>query len=256
MKEIAIYPSLQNKVVVITGGASGIGENIVEHFIMQKSRVAFLDIEEKLGNDLVNKLENKYNLKATFIKCNLKNINEIRKSVQLIREQIGPIYTLVNNAANDERHDLDSVTPEYWDDRMSINLKHYFFTTQAVYKDMKKIGSGTIINIGSFSWMLAQGGMPGYTTAKSAIMGLTRTLARDLGEYNIRVNCVVPGWIITERQKKMWLTPEIEKKQLERQCIKRMLKPDDISKAVLFFASDQSSGCTAQNYVVDGGIVH
>ena len=256
MKEIAIYPSLQNKVVVITGGASGIGENIVEHFIMQKSRVAFLDIEEKLGNNLVNKLENKYNLKATFIKCNLKNINEIRKSVQLIREQIGPIYTLVNNAANDERHDLDSVTPEYWDDRMSINLKHYFFTTQAVYKDMKKIGSGTIINIGSFSWMLAQGGMPGYTTAKSAIMGLTRTLARDLGEYNIRVNCVVPGWIITERQKKMWLTPEIEKKQLERQCIKRMLKPDDISKAVLFFASDQSSGCTAQNYVVDGGIVH
>ena len=256
MKEIAIYPSLQNKVVVITGGASGIGENIVEHFIMQKSRVAFLDIEEKLGNDLVNKLDNKYNLKATFIKCNLKNINEIRKSVQLIREQIGPIYTLVNNAANDERHDLDSVTPEYWDDRMSINLKHYFFTTQAVYKDMKKIGSGTIINIGSFSWMLAQGGMPGYTTAKSAIMGLTRTLARDLGEYNIRVNCVVPGWIVTERQKKMWLTPEIEKKQLERQCIKRMLKPDDISKAVLFFASDQSSGCTAQNYVVDGGIVH
>ena len=256
MTEIAIYPSLQNKVVVITGGASGIGENIVEHFIMQKSRVAFLDIEEKLGNDLVNKLENKYNLKATFIKCNLKNINEIRKSVQLIRKQIGPIYTLVNNAANDERHDLDSVTPEYWDDRMSINLKHYFFTTQAVYKDMKKIGSGTIINIGSFSWMLAQGGMPGYTTAKSAIMGLTRTLARDLGEYNIRVNCVVPGWIITERQKKMWLTPEIEKKQLERQCIKRMLKPDDISKAVLFFASDQSSGCTAQNYVVDGGIVH
>ena len=256
MKEIAIYPSLQNKVVVITGGASGIGENIVEHFIMQKSRVAFLDIEEKLGNDLVNKLENKYNLKATFIKCNLKNINEIRKSVQLIREQIGPIYTLVNNAANDERHDLDSVTPEYWDDRMSINLKHYFFTTQAVYKDMKKIGSGTIINIGSFSWMLAQGGMPGYTTAKSAIMGLTRTLARDLGEYNIRVNCVVPGWIITERQKKMWLTPKIEKKQLERQCIKRMLVPSDISKAVLFFASDQSSGCTAQNYIVDGGIVN
>ncbi len=256
MSEIAIYPSLQNKVVVITGGASGIGENIVEHFIMQKSKVAFLDIEEKLGNDLVNKLENKYNLKVTFIKCNLKNIDEIRKSIDLIREQIGPIYTLVNNAANDERHDLDSVTPEYWDDRMSINLKHYFFTTQAVYKDMKKIGSGTIINIGSFSWMLAQGGMPGYTTAKSAIMGLTRTLARDLGEYNIRVNCVVPGWIVTERQKKMWLTPEIEKKQLERQCIKRMLKPDDISKAVLFFASDQSSGCTAQNYVVDGGIVH
>ena len=139
---------------------------------------------------------------------------------------------------------------------MNINLKHYFFATQAVYKDMKEMGTGTIVNIGSFSWMLAQGGMPGYTTAKSAIMGLTRTLARDLGEFNIRVNCVVPGWIITERQKRMWLTPEIEKKQLERQCIKRMLVPDDISKAVLFFASDQSSGCTAQNYIVDGGIVN
>lgn len=256
MEEFAIYPSLEHKVVLITGGASGIGENIVEHFITQKSKVAFLDIEEKLGSDLVTKLEKKYNLKATFIKCNLKKIDELKKSIKLIREKLGPISILINNAANDERHNLDSVTPEYWDDRMNINLKHYFFATQAVYKDMKEMGTGTIVNIGSFSWMLAQGGMPGYTTAKSAIMGLTRTLARDLGEFNIRVNCVVPGWIITERQKRMWLTPEIEKKQLERQCIKRMLVPDDISKAVLFFASDQSSGCTAQNYIVDGGIVN
>ncbi|MDA9748866.1 SDR family oxidoreductase [Pelagibacteraceae bacterium] len=256
MKEIATYPSLENKVIVITGGASGIGENIVEHFIMQKSVVAFLDIDENLGKELVIKLEKKYKSKLYFIKCDLKNIKELQKSIQFIREKLGPIYSLINNAANDERHTLDSVTPEYWDDRMSINLKHYFFASQAVYKDMKEIGSGTIVNIGSFSWMLAQGGMPGYTTAKSAIMGLTRTLARDLGEFNIRVNCVVPGWIITERQKKMWLTPEIESKQLERQCIKRMLIPDDISKAVLFFASDQSSGCTAQNYIVDGGIVN
>ena len=256
MNENVTYASLQNKVVIITGGASGIGENIVEHFIIQKSKVAFIDIEEKLGNELVSKIYKKYNLKPLFIKCNLKDISELQNSIKLIRQQLGPVYTLVNNAANDERHDLDTVTPEYWDDRMSINLKHYFFATQAVYKDMKEIGKGTIVNIGSFSWMLAQGGMPGYTTAKSAIMGLTRTLARDLGEYNIRVNCVVPGWIITERQRKMWLTPEIEKKQLERQCIKRMLVPDDISKAVLFFASDQSSGCTAQNYVVDGGIVN
>ena len=155
-----------------------------------------------------------------------------------------------------KRQDLDSVTPEYWDDRMNINLRHYFFATQAVYKDMKDLGKGSVVNIGSFSWMISQGGMPGYTTAKSAIMGLTRTLARDLGVYNIRVNCIVPGWIITERQKKLWLTPEIKKTQLERQCIKRMLMPEDISKPVLFFASDQSSGCTAQNYVIDGGIVN
>jgi len=162
----------------------------------------------------------------------------------------------VNNAANDERHDIDSVTPEYWDNRMNVNLRHYFFTIQSVYKDMKLLGKGAIVNIGSFSWMLGQGGMPGYTTSKSAIMGLTRTIARDLGVYNIRVNCVVPGWIITERQKKLWLTPELEKQQLERQCIKRMLEPNDIAKPVLFFASDQSSGCTAQNYVVDGGVVN
>ena len=256
MNEIANYPSISNKVVLITGGASGIGENLVEHFIMQEAKVAFLDIEEKLANKLEKKILKKYNLKPLFIKCDLKNINELKESIKIVRKKLGLISILVNNAANDERHDIDSVTPEYWDDRMNINLKHYFFAAQSVYKDMKELGIGKIINIGSFSWMLAQGGMPGYTTAKSAIMGLTRTLARDLGVYNIRVNCVVPGWIITERQKRLWLTPEIEKKQIERQCIKRMLKPDDISKAVLFFASDQSSGCTAQNYIVDGGIVN
>ena len=256
MNEIANYPSISNKVVLITGGASGIGENLVEHFIMQEAKVAFLDIEEKLANKLEKKILKKYNSKPLFIKCDLKNINELKESIKIVRKKLGLISILVNNAANDERHDIDSVTPEYWDDRMNINLKHYFFAAQSVYKDMKELGIGKIINIGSFSWMLAQGGMPGYTTAKSAIMGLTRTLARDLGVYNIRVNCVVPGWIITERQKKLWLTAEIEKKQIERQCIKRMLKPDDISKAVLFFASDQSSGCTAQNYIVDGGIVN
>jgi NAD(P)-dependent dehydrogenase (short-subunit alcohol dehydrogenase family) len=138
---------------------------------------------------------------------------------------------------------------------MNVNLRHYFFTVQSVYKDMKKIGKGSIINIGSYSWMLAQGGMPGYTTAKSAIMGLTRTLARDLGVYDIRVNCVVPGWIMTKRQKDLWLTPEIEDETMKRQCVKRLLIPKDISRMVLFFASDQSSGISAQNYVVDGGIV-
>ena len=256
MNEIASYPSLENKVVIITGGASGIGESIVEQFVIQKSKVAFIDIEEKLAKNLIERINKKYNTKPLFIKCDLKNISELKVSIQQVRQDLGPISILINNAANDERHNIDDVTPEYWDDRMSINLKHYFFAIQSVYKDMKKLGKGTIVNIGSFSWMKGQGGMPGYTTAKSAIMGLTRTLARDLGIHNIRVNCIVPGWIITDRQKKLWLTPEIEKQQLEDQCIKRMLVPEDISKAVLFFASDQSSGCTAQNYVIDGGIVH
>ena len=256
MNEIASYPSLENKVVIITGGASGIGESIVEQFVIQKSKVAFIDIEKKLAKNLIDRINKKYNTKPLFIKCDLKNISELKDSIQQVKQDLGPISILINNAANDERHNIDDVTPEYWDDRMSINLKHYFFAIQSVYKDMKKLGKGTVVNIGSFSWMKGQGGMPGYTTAKSAIMGLTRTLARDLGIHNIRVNCIVPGWIITDRQKKLWLTPEIEKQQLEDQCIKRMLVPEDISKAVLFFASDQSSGCTAQNYVIDGGIVH
>ena len=255
MNEIASYPSLKDKVVLITGGASGIGETIVENFLQQGSKVVFFDKEKELGLKLVSKLNN-YNYKAIFKECDLVNIEDLKSKIIQIREEVGLISILVNNAANDERHDIDSVTPEYWDNRMNVNLRHYFFTTQSVYKDMKKLGKGTVVNIGSFWWMLGQGGMPGYTTAKSAIMGLTRTIARDLGIYNIRVNCVVPGWIITERQKKLWLTPEIEKQQLERQCIKRMLEPNDIAKPVLFFASDQSSGCTAQNYVVDGGIVN
>ncbi len=256
MNEIASYPSLRNKVVIVTGGASGIGESIVEQFIIQKSKVAFIDIEENLAKNLIERINKKYNIKPLFIKCDLKNISELKVSIQQVKRDLGPISILINNAANDERHNIDDVTSEYWDDRMNINLKHYFFATQSVYKDMQKLGKGAIVNIGSFSWMKGQGGMPGYTTAKSAIMGLTRTLARDLGIHNIRVNCIVPGWIITDRQKKLWLTPEIEKQQLEDQCIKRMLVPEDISKAVLFFASDQSSGCTAQNYVIDGGIVH
>ena len=254
MSEVASYPSLKNKVVLITGGAEGIGESIVESFLDQGSKVAFLDKNNRLGNEVVKKLNN-YNYKALFKECDLVDVTDLKNKIKEIQEELGLISILVNNAGNDERHNIDDVTPEFWDNRMHVNLRHYFFTAQTVYKDMKKIGKGSIINIGSYSWMLAQGGMPGYTTAKSAIMGLTRTLARDLGVYNIRVNCVVPGWIITKRQKEMWLTPEIEEETIKRQCIKRLLIPKDISKTVLFFASDQSSGISAQNYVVDGGIV-
>ena len=251
MNEIANYPSLEDKVVIITGGASGIGTSIVEQFLHQGSKVAFLDKEQDLGENLVKKF-NSFKHKPIFKYCDLTNIDSLKKKINEIKEELGLISILVNNAANDERHSIESVTEDFWDDKMNVNLKHYFFAIQSVCKDMEKLGDGKIVNIGSFSWMLGQGNMPAYTTAKSAIMGLTRTIARDLGKYNIRVNCVVPGWIITERQKKLWLTPDAEKEQLERQCIKRMLTPEDIAKAVLFFASDQSSGCTAQNYVIDG----
>ena len=254
MEEIVNYSSLKNKVVLITGGASGIGASLVESFLQQGSKVVFLDKDLELGNELVKKLSH-YNHNILFRECDLIDIENLKNKIDKIKKEIGPISILINNAANDERHNIDEVTPEYWDNRMHINLRHYFFTAQSTYKDMKKLGAGSIINIGSYSWMLAQGGMPGYTTAKSAIMGLTRTLARDLGVYNIRVNCIVPGWIMTERQKTLWLNPKIEEETLNRQCIKRLLDPIDISKVAIFFASEQSSGISAQSYVVDGGIV-
>jgi NAD(P)-dependent dehydrogenase (short-subunit alcohol dehydrogenase family) len=160
---------------------------------------------------------------------------------------------LINNAANDERHKIDDVTVEYWDERMAVNLRHFFFTVQSVKESMIKNGGGTIVNIGSGSWMVGQGGMAAYTAAKSAVVGLTRSFARDLGEYNIRVNSVVPGWIMTERQIEKWLTPESEKELMKSQCLKRKLVPADIARAVLFFSSDESSACTNQSYIVDGG---
>ena len=255
MSEIVTYPSLKDKVVLVTGGASGIGESIVKKFLEQGSKVAFIDKEESFGQDLVKKLDS-YNHKALFKKCDLVDIPSLKNTINEIRNELGKFSIVVNNAANDERHNIDDVTPEYWDNRFHINLRHYFFTIQSTYKDMKDLGGGSIVNIGSSSWMKSSGGMPGYTTAKSAVAGLTKTLARDLGEYNIRVNCVVPGWIMTERQIKfISRNPEIKKDVFKRQCIKRMLVSEDISKVVLFFASDQSAGCTSQNYVVDGGVV-
>ena len=253
--EIVKYPSLEDKVVLISGGSTGIGHTIVKKFLEQGSKVAFLDIDEDGASKLVNDFR-EFKYKAVFEKCDLKNIDQLKKSISTIKSNLGKISVLVNNAANDQRHTIDEVTPEFWDDRMNVNLRHFFFTSQAVYKDMSELGKGSIINIGSYSWMKGIGGMPAYTTAKSAVMGLTRSLAKDLGEYNVRVNCIVPGWIATERQKKLWLTPEIIEDNLKRQSIKRMLTPEDIAKVVLFFASDQSSGCSAQSYVVDGGDVN
>ena len=167
----------------------------------------------------------------------------------------GPITVLVNNAAHDERHAFDTVTPEYWDDRMAVNLRHQFFAAQAVHPMMKAAGGGSIVNFGSVSWMIGQGGMPGYTAAKSAIMGLTRGLARDFGGDNIRVNSIAPGWIMTERQISLWLDEEGERELMKRQCLKRKLYPDDMARIVLFLAADDSSAMTNQTYVADGGWV-
>ena len=254
MAEQAHYPSLTDKVVLVTGGGSGIGSSIVRHFAAQGAHVAFLDYNRPASEALVEDLATE-GITLLFEFCDLREIEKLRQSIAKITETLGPITVLINNAARDDRHSIESVTPEYWDERIATNIKHQFFAAQAVSEQMKQAGGGSIINIGSTSWMIGQGGMPCYTTAKSAVQGLTRGLARDLGPYQIRVNTVVPGWIMTERQIEMWLTPESEKELLERQCVKRRLVPDDLARFVLFMASDEASACSNQSFIVDGGWV-
>ena len=248
-----IYSDLKDKKVFITGGGSGIGASIVEHFCEQGSNVFFIDINEKSSNKLVSNCKNKKFSVPTFINCDLLNIKFLQNTISKIISDNGVIDILVNNAANDERHSIDEVTEEFWNERMNINLRHYFFTVQSVKKAMIENKGGSIINIGSVSWMIGQGGMAAYTAAKSGVVGLTRSFARDLGEFNIRVNSVVPGWVMTERQIEKWLTPESEADMIKKQCLKHKLMPSDIAKTVLFFGSDQSSGCTNQDYIVDKG---
>lgn len=254
-KDTATYPSLNGRVVLVTGGGSGIGASIVERFCEQGSRVSFIDADEDASHRLVERLTKKGNNAPRFIACDLRDIGALRDSVDHVIEADGPIRTLVNNAARDDRHTIEEVTPEYFDDRIAVNMRHHFFAVQAVSPGMAAAGGGSVVNMGSVSWMVGQGGMPIYLTAKAAVVGLTRALARDLGPDNIRVNSVLPGWIMTERQKEKWLTPESEQELMQRQCLKRKLEPDEIAKVVLFFSSDDSGICTSQSYVADGGWV-
>ena len=250
----AIYPDLAGKVVLVTGGATGIGAAIVRGFARQKSTVVFFDINAAAGLALARELSGQ-GLSAHFWHVDLTDIAALRAGVAEASNAHGSIAILDNNAAHDERHNTEEVTPEYWDDRIAVNLKHQFFAAQAVLPGMKVAGQGVIINFGSTSWMVGQGGMAAYTASKSGVIGLTRSLARDYGPANIRVNAIAPGWIMTERQLEKWLTPEAEAELMRRQCLKRKLVPDEIAKFTVFLASDESSACTAQHYVVDGGWV-
>ncbi len=245
------YPDLAGKVVLVTGGGSGIGAAIVRRFTQQGARTAFLDIAEAPSRALVEAL---MPAAVHFEPCDLTDIAWLRRAVAAVKAKLGPIEVLVNNAAHDDRHALETVTPEYWDDRIAVNLRHQFFAAQAVAPDMIAAKAGSIINTGSVSWMTAAGGMPAYTAAKAAVHGMTRSLARDLGPHGIRANTVVPGWIMTDRQLALWVTPEAKANLLNRQCLKRTLEPDDVARMVLFLASEQSAACTAQNFVVDGGL--
>lgn len=245
----AVYPSLAGKTVVVTGGGSGIGEVMVEGFARQKSRVFFLDVAEAESNALASKLGNG----VRFLKCDLTNVDALRATFAQIEKEAGPVSVLVNNAANDDRHKIEDVTPAYWEQRLAVNLRHQFFATQCVVPGMRKSGGGSIINLGSVSWHSAIPDLSVYETAKAGIEGLTRALARELGESNIRVNCVVPGAIRTPRQMKLWHTPEEEAKILAQQCLKARVDPVHVTAMVLFLASDDAAMCTAHNYWVDGG---
>ncbi len=249
----ATYPSLRDRVVLVTGGASGIGAEHVTQFARQGTRVAFLDIADTDAAALIEALRTQDLPPPLYLPCDLTDIDALRAAVAEVSARLGTITVLVNNAANDQRHGWADVTPAFWDERMATNLRHQFFAIQAVAPGMQSAGGGSIVNFGSISWHTLQGGMPAYTTAKAAVEGLTKGMARDLGPSGIRVNCVIPGWIMTRRQIELWLTPEAETNLLNNQCLKAKLMPQDVSRLVLWLAADDSRMCTGQLWVVDGG---
>jgi NAD(P)-dependent dehydrogenase (short-subunit alcohol dehydrogenase family) len=245
----AIFPSLAGKTIVVTGGGSGIGAEIVRGFVAQKSRVFFLDIAESDSRSLVQQLGGA----PHFTHCDLTDLAALKAAIAAIEDRAGPVAALVNNAANDDRHSLEQVTPAYWDERINVNLRHYFFAAQAVVPGMRRAGGGAIINLGSVSWHLGLPDLVLYETAKAGIEGLTRALARDLGESAIRVTSVIPGAVRTPRQMALWHTPDEETKIVTQQCIKARVEPKDVAAMVQFLASDDARFCTGHAYWVDAG---
>lgn len=255
---LARYPSLADKVVLISGGATGIGAAFVEHFFEQGAKVAFFDIDTNAGEALADQLGASLcegQSRPMFLRVDLTDIGALKQAIADVRSTLGPIGVLVNNAANDKRHKIEDVTPEFYDACIAVNIRHQFFAAQAVVDDMKQLGGGSIINLGSVSWMLKNPGMPVYLTSKAAVQGMTRALARDLGAFNIRVNSLVPGWVMTDKQKRLWLDDNGRRAIKEGQCIDAELLPVHLARAALFLASDDSAMMTAQDMVIDGGWV-
>ena len=254
MNNSARYPSLQDRGVLITGGATGIGATLVAEFVAQGARVGFIDIDKASGEALVARLQQARHAPA-FVVADLTDIAALDRAIDALRQRNGPFTVLLNNAANDQRHSIESTTSESWDAGIAINLKQQFFAAKNVAADMKAAGGGSIVNCGSISWKLKQGGMPVYTTSKAAVQGLTRSLARDYGPFNIRVNTLVPGWVMTEKQLRLWLDEKGKEEIARGQCIGRALQPEHIARMALFLAADDSEMCTAQDFIVDGGWV-
>ncbi len=253
--QYAIYPSLRGRAVLVTGGATGIGASIVAHFASQGARVAFFDILEKQGQRLANSLAPGVASAPLFFPCDLTDVGALQAAAKAAIAALGGVDVLVNNAANDHRHRIEDVTPEYWDASMAVNLRPQFFMIQAVLPTMKAAGRGSIINMSSIAWMIPSTGVPVYIAAKAAIVGLTRTLAHECGPQGIRVNAVLPGAIATEKQRRQVYTPEYKAEIMASQALKRDILPEDVARLVLFLAADDSSAITNQSYVVDGGWV-
>jgi NAD(P)-dependent dehydrogenase (short-subunit alcohol dehydrogenase family) len=251
----ASYPSLRGRAVLISGGGSGIGAAMVEHFALQGARVAFLDIDRGSSEALAGSLAKRCEHAPLFMPCDLTDVAALRLAIAEVEARLGAVGVLVNNAASDDRHRFAEVTPEYWDQRMAVNLRHHFFAIQAVAPRTAEAGGGSIVNMSSIAWMIPSTGCPAYVTAKAAIVGLTRTMAHELAASNIRVNCVLPGAIATERQRRLWYTPEYTREIQSAQALQRTLVPGDVARLVLFLAADDSEGITNQSYVVDGGWV-
>ncbi len=250
--QFATYPSLKNKVAYVTGGAGGIGEAVSRGLARNGTHVGILDIDGSASQTLAAEL-NKTGVKASGIKCDLRNLDDLKAGLSALRGTIGPADILVNNAAHDQRHNWRDVTPDYWDERMAVNLRHMFFAIQAVAPDMLEKKAGAIINFSSTSWKLKMGTLPAYTTAKAAIHGLTRSFQMEFGKSNVRINTIYPGWTMTKRQKELWFDEAGQKVLDEHQAMAGLLQPEDVANMVLFLAADDSRFCTGQEFIVDGG---
>ncbi len=249
----ATYPSLVDKAVLITGGGQGIGASAVEHFALQGSRVAFIDVADEPAVTLVRDLESRSKYAPVYVHCDLTDVPALQSAVREIASKIGPPGVLINNAANDDRHQFDEVTPEVWDKRIALNLRHQFFVAQAVAPAMKAARAGSIVNMSSISWIIPSPNNPIYNIAKAAVVGMTRSLAHELGPFNIRVNAILPGSVLTEKQKRRYMTPEYEDLIMRVQSLKRHILPEDVARLMLFLAADDSSAITNQTHIIDAG---
>jgi NAD(P)-dependent dehydrogenase (short-subunit alcohol dehydrogenase family) len=248
------YGSLRGRVAFISGGSSGIGAELVRAFAAQGAKVAFCGTKADGGKPLIDELAVAGHAAPWYAPCDVRDVVAYQALLARVVAELGPVRVLVNNAGRDDRHRMEEVTPEFWDDRLALNLKHYFFAIQAVAPGMEAAGGGSVINMGSVSWMRGRPNLVGYTTAKAGILGLTRTLARELGPRNIRVNALVPGAIVTERQTALHRDPVADQQFLDAQCLKVRLDSGHVARATLFLAADDSDGMTGQHVLVDAGI--